>query len=69
MDEENRIHTHAWIHRHTHRHTHTHTHTYHGLVLSHKEKWNYVIWMKMDGTEDRLVSDISQAQKPNIACS
>jgi hypothetical protein len=24
-------------------------HTYHGMLLSHKEKWNYVICRKVDG--------------------
>jgi hypothetical protein len=28
---------------------------YHGILLSHKEKWNYVIFRKMDGTEDHHI--------------
>jgi hypothetical protein len=35
----------------------------HGILLSHKEKWNYIICRKMDGTEVIMLNEISQAQK------
>jgi hypothetical protein len=33
----------------------TMVYVYHGILLSHKEKWNYVICMKMYGTGDHHI--------------
>jgi hypothetical protein len=35
-----------------HKHAHTHACTLHGILISHKEKLNYAICWKMDGTGD-----------------
>ena len=33
-------------------HTHTHTHTHNGMLLSHENQWNNVIYSYMDGPRD-----------------
>jgi hypothetical protein len=43
------------------------THTYHGLSFSHKEKLNYVIFRKIDGTGDFHVERDNPSSKGQIS--
>jgi hypothetical protein len=38
-----------------------------GVLLSHKEDWNYVIYRTMGGAKDQHVREINQSHKISIA--
>ena len=43
--------------------THTHTHTQNGVLLSHKEEWNFAIYNDIDGAREYYAKQNKSVEK------